>query len=85
MDKPYFISFIEEAIMSPKHKEYIAGRIEVWEESQPYDIEEIRFFTKKLDEYFEFRDKWDFKDVRKKGLDEIRRIATEDFYEEIKP
>ena len=82
MNKPYFISFIEEAIMGPKYGNYVAGRIEVYIEPEPHDIEEIRFFTKKLDEYFGFRNKWDFKDVSQAELDEIRKTAIEDFYEE---
>ena len=83
MSKPYFLSFIEEAVMNPKYGDYIAGRIEVYKEPGMYDIEEIRFFTNKQDEYFKFRDTWDFEDVSQAELDEIRKTAKEDFYEEV--
>jgi len=83
MSKPYFVSFIEEAVMNLKYRDYIAGRIEVYKDPAVYDIEEIRFFTNKQDEYFKFRDRWDFEDVSQAELDELRKTAEEDFYEEV--
>ena len=82
--KPYFLSFVEEAVMNPKYKDYVAGRIEVFKDPIPYDIEEIRFFTKNLDEYYEFREKWDLSlEVSEAELNEIKKIVAEKFYDEV--
>ena len=76
----YFISFIEEGIFNPKYLEYVGGRIEVFIDSEQYNIEEIRFFTKDKG-WYEFREKWDFKDITKEELEEIRKIVKEKYYE----
>ena len=74
MKKPtYFLSFIEEGIMDRSWAGYVGGRVEVYEVgSDKYAIEEIRFLTKKQDEYHKFRGRYDFEDVTAKGLERLR-------------
>lgn len=79
MTKKYFISFVEEGIFNPDYRGYVAGRVEVSVEEEFYAVEEIRFLTNKRDEYYEFREKWDFKDVNQKELDEIRMTIEEKY------
>ena len=71
----YYISFIEECIQNPKYLEYTGGRIEVFENGSPYAIEEIRWFTKDIDIFREFRDKWDMKEVSKRQLTGVKKTA----------
>ena len=79
--KKYFLSFIEEAIFNPKYEGYRGGRLEVYVNDEPYAIEEIRFFTKNVEEFIEFRDKWDFQEVPARKLKEIRQAIKEKFSE----
>ncbi len=75
-DKPYFLSFIEE-YWQDQRPNSVVGRIEVTDVRDPkgWPCEEIRIGTYKLAEYQRFRDKWDWKDVTKEELDEIREEA----------
>ena len=73
----FFLSFIEEGV-NPKYKGYTEGRIEVYTDDKEHAIEEIRFFTNKKS-WNSFRDKWDFKEVTKKELDNLRDIIKERF------
>ncbi len=85
----YFVSFVEEFwspgadIFGAKVREDIGdwhnGRIEIRVDDYEYDIEEIRFFTKSPS-FVKFRDKWDFKDINAKQLDELERI-TKKYYQ----
>lgn len=79
--KKYFLSFIEECIMNEKYSGYVGGRIEVYdnESENPYNIEEIRFFTNKCDKFYAFREAWDFQDVTELQLNMIRNTATKAF------
>ena len=77
MTKKYFVSFIEEGILNPDYKGYVAGRVEVNLEGAVYAVEEIRFLTDKRDEFYRFREKWDFKDVDQEELDEVRTTIKE--------
>jgi len=72
--KSFFLSFIEEAVLSPKWAGFIGGRVEVYENGSDdqYAIEEIRFLTKKLSSYHKLRDRYDFEDVTAKGLERLR-------------
>ena len=79
--KPYFVSFIEEAIFNPKYSGYAAGRMEVYSQWSHYDIDEIRFFTKDK-EFYKFREKWDFKNITRKQLKEVIKIC-ESYQDEI--
>ena len=78
--KTYFLSFVEEfwPDIDPKYKDYVVGRVEVYDDEHDYDIDEIRFFTNKKS-WNSFRDKWDFKEVTKKELDNLRDIIKERF------
>lgn len=77
-----FISFIEEFWqMKPQYKDYIIGRVEVYGPKDFYASEEIRFRTDKQDEFYKFREKWDFKDISKRELIQIRAIVREKFYD----
>lgn len=73
----FFVSFIEEGIMNPDYQGYIGGRIEIWVDDYEYDIDEIRFLTKDIKGFYKFRNKWDFKDINAKRLDELERITRE--------
>jgi hypothetical protein len=79
-NKKYFFNFIEEAILNPKYSDYIGGRIEIWDDDHPYSIEEIRFFTKKLNEWRKFRDKWDFKEVNDAQIKKIKNVVKEKYH-----
>ena len=82
MSEPcYFISFVEEAVLNPDYKDFIGGRIEVYRSDERYASEEIRFFTKKQDEFYKFREKYDFKDITEAELNKIKKIVKEEYYE----
>ena len=76
--KTFFLSFVEECVMDPAYSdEFIGGRIEVYEMgADKYAIEEIRFFTKKLKEFYRLREKWDFEEVTAKELERLRKKIT---------
>ena len=44
--KRYFVSFIEEfwPDIDPKYKDYVVGRVEVYDDEHDYDIDEIGFY-----------------------------------------
>jgi len=79
--KKYFLSFVEEMVLNPNYQGYVGGRIEVYVENQEYAVEEIRFFTKKIEKFYRFRKKWDFKVVSLKKLNTIRKTARKRFNE----
>jgi hypothetical protein len=76
----YFITFTEEGIFNPNYFDYTGGRMEVYIESEPYAINEIRFFTNKKD-WWKFRDKWECKEVDKKTLDKVINIINNEYYD----
>ncbi len=77
-----YTSFVEEAVLNPDYCGYIGGRIEVY---HPHDgvfhSEEIRFFTKNIEEFYIFRKQWDMKNVTSTELDFIRDIVKEMWYD----
>jgi len=79
---PFFISFVEEMTLNPnpKYKGYIGGRIEIYNQRKQYDINEYRFLTKDIKEFYEFRDKWDFRDINWFQLQRLRRYVEKHFY-----
>jgi len=85
MVRTYFVSFIGESIMNPAFYGYVGGRIEVTpsDTKTGYASEEIRFLTKRVEEFETFRDKYDFKDVDKKTLDTIRSITARIFMDPV--
>ena len=75
----YFLSFVEEGILDRSWADYVGGRVEVYEtgpDASQYAIEEIRFLTKKQDEYHKLRGRFDFEDVTAKGLERLRAKIT---------
>ena len=80
--KTYFISFVEEfwTDIDPKYKDYVVGRVEVYDDEHDYDIDEIRFLTNKKS-WYKFRDRWDFKDVTEKELESIRKTIESKYLE----
>jgi len=80
--KTYFLSFVEEfwPDIDPKYKDYVVGRVEVYDDEHDYDIDEIRFFTNKKS-WYKFRDKWDFKDVTEKELESIKKTIVSKYLE----
>jgi len=71
-----YISFIEEAVLNPEYQGYIGGRIEVYDDKDKgYSSEEIRFFTKGVEEFNIFRNEWDMRDVTNEELDFVRDIV----------
>jgi len=79
--KKYFISFVEEFIFNPKYQDYIAGRVEIYLRKSQYNIDELRFFTKKIKKFNRFRNKWDLEEVSEKQLKKIRKIIAKEFNE----
>ena len=80
MENKYFISFIEEAIMNQNYESWVGGRIEIFDDTSPYAIEEIRFFTDNVKAFEGLRESWEFKSVSKKLLDELRTIINRYYY-----
>ena len=76
------VSFVEEFIFDPAYSDYIAGRIEIHGDG-PYAEREIRFFTKRRDEFYEFRDRWDLQDLSKKQLKRFEFEVRAKYLEEI--
>ena len=76
----YFLSFIEEGIFNPKYFEYAGGRIEVFVDTEQYNIEEIRFFCKRTKEWDNFRGEYDFKDVTEDELNDVRKLVKKRYY-----
>lgn len=79
----YLLSFVEEGIYNPKYKDYVGGRIEVFEcNGSGYNIEEIRFFTKNK-AWYKFREKWDCAEIPEIELDKIRDIVKKKYLKKI--
>ena len=75
------VSFVEEFIFNPALADYIGGRIEVWGDG-PYAEREIRFFTRRREEFYEFRERWDLQDLTEKQLAQFEREVQERYQEE---
>ena len=75
------VSFVEEFIFDPALADYIGGRIEVYGDG-PYAEREIRFFTKRTEEFCEFRDYWDLKDLTEKQLKRFEFEVQKKYQEE---
>ena len=78
--KRYFVSFVEECIFNLDYAGYIGGRIEVFDKQDKYNkflgyaTMELRFFTN-MDEFYKFRDKYDFKELTDKQFEKMRNIV----------
>lgn len=83
MKYPYFLSFIEEGLIGVT--DWIFGRVEVYdnEGSSEYAIDELRFGfrsePKKEKQFREFRDGWDFRNVTKTELVDLKKMLREKF------
>ena len=75
-EKSIFISFVEEAVLNSDYYGYIGGRIEVSHPKDHFPSEEIRFFTKNVDEFCVFREEWDWKGITKEQLGFVRDMVA---------
>ena len=71
--KKYFISFVEECVLNPDFAGCIGGRVEITWEDDNWPCAELRFLTKKIEQFEQFREQWDFKVVTQ---DELGRIEA---------
>lgn len=78
-----YISFVEEGVLNPDYKDFIGGRIEVNDPDKMFAIDEIRFLTRKINEFNEFRDQWDFEDLNEEQLVAFTKIVEDKFQEKI--
>lgn len=83
LNRKYFLSFVEEGVMNPKYAGYVGGRIEIHAKNEQYAIDEIRFFTNKLDKFFKFRDENDLRDVNLDELAIVTEIVSNEFKDKI--
>jgi hypothetical protein len=68
----YFLTFTEEFWeVKKEYQDWRIGRVEVYDDESEYAIDELRFATPPTKEWFEFREKWDFKETEK--LDEFKK------------
>lgn len=79
LNKKYWLNFVGEFIMNSNYEGYIAGRIEIRDNYNPYSMEEMRYFTNKVQEFNSFDNKWDLKQVSKRQIERIKRIVKEKF------
>lgn len=77
----FFISFIEEAVLNEDYDGYITGRVEVSTKDNTFPIEEIGFLTKDVDGFYNLRDLWDWRDINKNKLEELRKIIIDNYQE----
>ena len=83
--RKHFLSFVEEFVLNPDYAGYVGGRIEVYSgDPFGYASNEIRFFTMKVEEFRDFREKWDFADVTDKQLVAVEKRVAKEFYAEAK-
>jgi len=74
-----FLSFVEEAVNQNVKPGCIGGRIEVRELGAPHANKEIRFLTSKQEEFWQFRETWDFLYVSPRWLDWIEGKVEDEF------
>ena len=63
-----------------KNKKYFLNFIE----EAIFNPKYLRFFTKKLNEWKKFRDKWDFKKVDDAQIEKIKDIVKEKYYDAVR-
>lgn len=80
---PYYLSFVEEVIMNPDYFGHLGGRVEVWTQWSPYDVDEYRFFTNKTKEFYLLRDKYEFKNMTIWGLRKFKKMLENNYHEHI--
>ena len=81
----FFLSFVNEAIMNSDYEGYTGGRIEVhkYGDGSPYADGEIRYLTQNREDFFEFRDEFDFAHITLEKLKEVKKIVKENFMEKL--
>lgn len=83
---PYFLSFIEEGFVNGR-PDLRFGRIEVYNnrETSAWADDELRFSfiinDDKEKAFWDFREKWDFKDVTEEAFKQMKRILKKEFSE----
>jgi hypothetical protein len=73
-----FVSFVEEFWLG-KSEDKVVARIEVEYPGDHYPSEEIRILCDQTAEYYEFREKYDFKFVSKTTLKKIKMLVKQHF------
>ena len=75
-DTEYFLNIVEEGIQNPDFAGCVGGRVEVYSDQAEdgYAIKELRFLTRKAEEFDEFRDRWDGEEM---GRQQLGRVAVE--------
>lgn len=78
----YKLTITEEGICNPNYEGHIAGRIEVYDDSNyPYAVREIRFLTKKVDEFYDwFEHDYEGEWINEHELDFAIETVKERFY-----
>lgn len=83
LKRKYFISFIEEFWLgrATKYIDWKQGRMEVYDNfgDSPYAIDEIRFCNN-ADDWYKFREEWDFRDISEKKLKEVTKLIKQKYY-----
>ena len=72
-----FISFVEEFWNGQKENTTM-GRIEVYTDGE-YADEEIRWGTYRVDDFYEFRAAWDFRDITEHQLEWLRKYVAKEY------
>ena len=63
----------------PIYKDWTEGRIEIRAYSEPYSNDEVRYCTKKTDEWFSFQDKHNLKWLTSDELEEFKKEVNDKF------
>lgn len=79
-DYKYHLSFVEEGIFNEAYQGWTGGRVEVFIESEVYNIEEIRFFTLQNKDWIDFREKYEGENVDEHTLNNLRATIKERFH-----
>ncbi len=81
----YFLNFIEEGILNTAFAGCVGGRVEVENYLATWPIMELRFLTRKRDQFEKFRDRWDGETVDRQTLGRIAVELRMVFQDGIKP
>lgn len=83
LKRKYFITFTEEFWMGrdKKFESWVEGRLEIYDNfgDSPYAIKEIRFCNN-ADDWYKFREKWDFRDITEKKLVQVVKLIQEKYF-----
>jgi len=76
----YHLSFVEEGILNEAYQGWTGGRVEVFIDSEVYNIEEMRFLTLCDKNWIDFREEYDGENVDEQTLNIIRDTVRKKFY-----